>query len=311
MAQVFLTYDQQLEKLQTEKELSIPNRSYAKNILQQISYYSLIDGYKELFKPLRSGKYYYGVTFDEIYAFYLFDEELRSLFLKYILKVEKHIKSMFSYYFCEKYGERQSEYLAVANYNLNRNNNSQIQRLVKSLAKSIATPSQYIYINYHSTNYGNVPLWVATGALTFGQISKMYQYSTSDIRTKISKNYENVSEVQLHQMITVLAHCRNVCAHGERLYNFHIRETIPDTVLHHKLQLPIKNGHYINGKQDLFAVLIALRYLIKNDDFKQFKKMLAQLINNVLRKCPHITESQLFCKMGFTANWHKVTQYKL
>ena len=57
MAQAFLTYDEQLDKLQTEKELSIPHLSYAKNILEQISYYSLIDGYKELFKPLRSGKY--------------------------------------------------------------------------------------------------------------------------------------------------------------------------------------------------------------------------------------------------------------
>ena len=47
MAQAFLTYDEQLDKLQTEKELSIPDLSYAKNILQQISYYSLIDGYKE------------------------------------------------------------------------------------------------------------------------------------------------------------------------------------------------------------------------------------------------------------------------
>lgn len=46
MAQTFLTYDEQLDKLQTEKELTIPNLSYAKNILQQISYYSLIDGYK-------------------------------------------------------------------------------------------------------------------------------------------------------------------------------------------------------------------------------------------------------------------------
>jgi len=98
IAQTFLTYDEQLNKLQAEKGLSIPNQSHAKHILQQISYYSLIDGYKELFKPLRSGKYYYGVTFDEIYAFYIFDEELRSLFLKYILKIEKHMKSMISYH---------------------------------------------------------------------------------------------------------------------------------------------------------------------------------------------------------------------
>lgn len=310
MAQAFLTYDEQLDKLQTEKELSIPDLSYAKNILQQISYYSLIDGYKELFKPLRSGKYYYGVTFEEIYAFYLFDEELRSLFLKYILKVEQHMKSMVSYHFSEKYGENQAGYLTDTNYNLNRKNSAQIQRLVNSLAKSIATPSQYKYINHHANTYGNVPLWVATNALTFGQISKMYQYATSDIRTKISKNYDNISEVQLHQLITVLARCRNVCAHGERLYNFHIRETIPDMPLHNKLQLPSKKGQYCIGKQDLFAVVIALRYLIENDDFKHFKSTLTRLIKNVLKKCPHLTEDQLMKEMGFPKNWNKITCYK-
>ena len=52
--------------------------------------------------------------------------------------------------------------------------------------------------------------------------------------------------------------------------------------LHHKLQLPAKKGQYRIGKQDLFAAVIALRYLIENDDFKHFKSMLTRLIKNVL-----------------------------
>ena len=138
----------------------------------------------------------------------------------------------------------------------------------------------------------------------------MYQYATSDIRTKISKNYDSISEVQLHQLITVLARCRNVCAHGERLYNFHIRETIPDMPLHHKLQLPLKKGQYSIGKQDLFAVVIALRYLIEYDDFKHFKSTLVRLIKNVLKQCPHLPEDQLLKEMGFPKSWNKITRYK-
>lgn len=310
MAQAFLTYEQQIALLEDDKELTISDSNFAKTILQKISYYSLIDGYKEPFKPLRSGKYHYGVTFEEIYAFYIFDEELRSLFLKYILKVEQHMKSMISYHFCEKYGEHQAGYLTDTNYNLTRKNTLQIQRLVNSLSKAIATPSQYKYINHHTITYGNVPLWVATNALTFGQISKMYQYATSDIRTKISKNFDNISEVQLHQLVTVLARCRNVCAHGERLYDFHIRETIPDMPLHQKLQLPIKNSQYKIGKQDLFAVVIALRYLIDEEDFIYFKKSLTKLVRRVLKDCPHISEPKLLSEMGFPLNWNSITRYK-
>ncbi|MCI5996442.1 MAG: hypothetical protein MRZ45_10955 [Blautia sp.] len=57
MAQTFLTYEQQINLLQNDKELSICDSDFAKNILQKISYYSLIDGYKEpcdLLPPLKS-----------------------------------------------------------------------------------------------------------------------------------------------------------------------------------------------------------------------------------------------------------------
>jgi abortive infection bacteriophage resistance protein len=56
------------------------------------------------------------VTFNEIVALYHFDEQLRSLFLKYILQVERHLKSLISFYFCNKYGVSQTEYLNPNNF---------------------------------------------------------------------------------------------------------------------------------------------------------------------------------------------------
>ena len=64
------------------------------------------------------------------------------------------------------------------------------------------------------------------------------------------------------------------------------------------------------GKQDLFAVVIALQYLINNDDFKQFKANLSKLIKTGLKQCSHLTEEQLLDNMGFPANWAKITRYK-
>lgn len=268
MAKIFFTYEQQLDKLQNEKDLIIPDMESARMTLEKISYYSLISGYKQLFKHAPSQKYLHGVTFDELVSFYYFDEDLRSLFMKYILHVERHIKSLLSYHFCEKYGENEREYLNINNYTLTRRNSSQIHRLVHSMQKAIALPSQYTYITHHANTYGNVPLWVAMNTFTFGQVSKMFQYITNDVQYKISQKFEHITERELHQFITVLARCRNVCAHGERLYSFRIHETIPNTLLHKKLQIPQKNGNYLYGKQDLFAVVIALRYLISNKDFK-------------------------------------------
>lgn len=309
-SKTFFTYEQQIDKLKKEKQLVISDTEFAKDTLQKLSYFSLIGGYKDLFKHKPSGKYLHGVTFEEITAFYYFDEELRTLFLKYVLHVERQLKSMLSYYFCEKYGEQQSAYLDVNNYNVTRKTVGDITRLVNTLSKSISLPSHYRYITHHATVYKNVPLWVATNALTFGQISKMYQYATTDIRAKVSLNFASMTEVQLHQFIRILASCRNVCAHGERLYSFQVNEAIPDMLLHQKLQLPQKKGQYIIGKKDLFAVVITLRYLISNEEFKVFRKNLALLVKDVLKKCPHLTEDQLLKEMGFPKNWAKITRYK-
>lgn len=307
----FSTYEQQLNILEHDKHLIITNRHYAIRTLEQLGYFSLIGGYKSIFKDVPPEHFIRGVTFEEIVSFYYFDEELRTLFMKYILHVERHIKSLFSYCFCEKYGKQQKYYLDVRSYNYTGKNAHQIQKLVHSLEKAISLPSQYPYINHAAESYHNVPLWIAVNALTFGQISKMYQYATTDIRSKVSKNFPCMNEKQLHLFITVVSRCRNICAHGERLFAFRIHETIPDTPLHKKLQIPQKNGNYVYGKHDLFAVVIALRYLISHDEFKAFRYSLGKLIRKVLCECPHITEEKLLRTMGFPGNWEKICRYRM
>lgn len=158
--------------------------------------------------------------------------------------------------------------------------------------------------------YHNVPLWVATNAMTMGQTSAFYQYMPNDIQVKVSKASPQYTEKQLHQFITVIAKCRNVCAHGERLFDFRTTDMIPDTLLHSKLGISCKKGLYQNGKKDLFAVVIALRYLISDAEFKIFRRNLVLLIKDVLKKCPHLTEDQFLKEMGFPKNWAKITRYK-
>jgi len=157
------------------------------------------------------------------------------------------MKSMFSYHFCEKYGEQQSHYLNVNCYNYNKKNQQQVQRLVHSLQKAISVPSQYAYINHSANMHHNVPLWVATNALTFGQISKMYQYATTDLRTK------NKQEFYQYFRKAVAPICYNNCTMQKCMCpmesaSFHsvYMETIPDTLLHKKLQISPRKTEAIN-----------------------------------------------------------------
>ena len=164
MPKQFLSFEAQIHYLETDKNLRIPDHEYAKTMLKRIGYFSLIGGYKLPFKNPTTQKYQDGTRFEDIVALYHFDENLRELFLKYILKIERHIRALLSYHFTEKYGEQQSEYLNPANYAMSRKNADGINRLVSALGKLANHNSDYPYINHQRQAYGNVPLWVLFNA---------------------------------------------------------------------------------------------------------------------------------------------------
>lgn len=311
MKKIFLTYDQQIDKLIKEKNLRIDDIAYAKEVLRQTSYYSLIGGYKDIFKNSTTKKYKDGTRFEDIVELYYYDEGLRQLFLKYLIKVENEIKSEVSYYFTEKNGDNQSAYLNIKNYNyVGKKNQRDINSLINILRSYVTKSTDYQYINHAQKKYGNVPLWVLTNALTFGNISKMYMLLSQDIQSRISKNYLGINESQMVSILTVLVKFRNVCAHGERLFTYKTVDSIPDLPIHKKLDITQKGKQYINGKNDLFAVVIALKYLLNDVWYKEFIKELKKVIDSYLRKHDSIQEQELYEKMGFPENWRKITRYR-
>ncbi len=63
--------------------------------------------------------------------------------------------------------------------------------------------------------------------------------------------------------------------------------------LHQKLDLPKNGQEYLCGKHDLFAVVIAMRYLLSDDWFLELKKELIRTIDQYLKKTSCFTESDV------------------
>ena len=80
-----------------------------------------------------------------------------------------------------------------------------------------------------------------------------------------------LSNKSLTSALSTLNLFRNICAHNNRIYNYKINNDemqLSDLDVHCKLNIPKdKNNKYIKGKNDLFAVLISLKYLLSKDDF--------------------------------------------
>lgn len=306
----FSTFTQQVESIKNHKNILIPDSFYAEEMLQRIGYFSLMGGYKQLFRIPLTKKYKPGTSFDEIVALYKFDAELRALFLKYLLQIERHVGNLISYYFIEQHGVSQSEYLNPDNYDKSHRNKRTVRGLMQKMHGAVNT-KEYEHINYYRTQYGNIPLWVTTSILTFGSLSKMYKVLTQSLRTKICKHFHSVTQRQLERYLSVLTKYRNACAHNDRLFTYRTVDQLLDTPLHARLSIPKQGNQYIYGKQDLFAVVIAFRYLLPKEEFSAFKKKLILEIEKLNKKLLHITESELFEQMGFPPNWRNVTRYPL
>ncbi len=306
----FVTFDEQVDLIINHKHITVVDKENAKDILSRIGYFPLMEGYKHLFRKQNSNIYKTETTFDEIVNLYYFDEKLRELFLRYLLRIERHLRTLISYYFVECYGISQDEYLNVNNFNKARKYKNVINKLVVILEKTTNT-TDYNYINYYRETYGNLPLWVTTNVLTFGSLSKMFTVLPQSIKSRICKHFNNINQNQMDSFLSVLTKYRNVCAHGECLFSYKTVDSISDTSLHEKLKLSKKGNQYIKGKQDLFAVVIVFRYLLPNSDFLTFKRKLIMEIENVVQLNQHVSREELLDLMGFSNNWIRISRYQL
>ena len=309
MSKPFITYTAQIEKLKSEKNMIITDSDFEVEALRNISYYALIGGYKHPFIDIHTRKYINEARFEDIVALYKFDEELRGLFFKNLCRVERRIRSSISYHFCKKHGEHQEEYLNPNNYNNLSKNKNGIAKLIKMLDIMAKQNRDHEYLVYQRNKYHNIPLWVIMNTLTFGQISKMFEFLPQNIQGTVCQDFGNVKKNEMIKYLKVLTLYRNVCAHNERLFSYRTYIDIPDTLLHKKMNISKNGSKYIYGKNDLFSIVIAFRYLLSKTDFIQFKKQLLHIFSKYEKQNSNLKLNVLFEYMGFPTNWQEITKF--
>ena len=100
----FQTYEQLL-KIMEDRHIIINDREFAIQALINYSYYGIINGYKNTFLQMpNTDNFIPGTTFEQLYTLHLIDTSLNNIIFKYILFLEKALKSRLSYLVAENYG---------------------------------------------------------------------------------------------------------------------------------------------------------------------------------------------------------------
>lgn len=279
----FLNIDEQIVKLSEQKGLIIDNVSYAKEVLLTIGYFSLVTTYKTPFKD-SSGRYKPGTRIEDIVALYKADENLRDLFLKYILRIEKHLGTLIAYYFCLKFGEDQNKYLNPNTYIYTKENQRDVYYLVKDL-KYIVNVSKTNPVIVSERKNGNVPLWIAINGVTLGSLSKFYSFLQTDIKLRIASHFNNTNAANLEKMLLLLTDFRNTCAHSDPLYN------------HTSYNKYVS----INSEQhnNIYALDYVLKCLLKQEDYNKYINGFNGIIHHFSKNCESLSAIELLNIMGF------------
>ena len=302
---VFKTIQEQISILES-KGLIIDDYLFTEDILIRENYF-FISGYRHLFlKSPKNRNFIKGTTFRELYALFNFDRQVRNIVFKNLLIIENNLKSIISYQLSKKYGFREKDYLRPENFTKVPDKQRQLSDTLKKMKRQIrVNGAQHSATSHYLKNYGYIPLWVVVKVLSFGIVGELYTVMKREDQEEIAGIYD-LSINNLLTYLPILSNYRNLCAHEDILYDHRTQKIIGDTKYHDGLDIPTTDGEYIYGKDDLFALIIILKQLLRPEEFRLLINELSYEIDILCGKLKVINIGKVLDTMGFPRNFREI-----
>ena len=300
---VFKSIDEQIAILR-DKGLTVTDNPETRDILFRENYF-FINGYRRLFMD-KDKKFIPGTTFEELYATFVFDRKIRNTMFKFILIVENNIKSIMSHTFSRKYGIKERSYLDPANFVQENYKQKQVHDVLNKMKRQIRNnvgdhTATAHYLNYH----GFIPLWIMVKVLSLGIIAEFYAILKFSDKQEIADYYKLEAET-LGIYLCLLANYRNLCAHEDILFNRRTQLEIPDTIYHQILQIEQDEDGYVYGKNDLFAIIIIMKQMLHDDEFRELIFEISYEVDILNEKIKVVPTREVLNKIGFPDNWRDI-----
>lgn len=277
----FLDYEKMIN-LMISRGIQVSDRSFAKRALSSLSYYTLVNGYKDTFLSVNgTDSFIEGTTFEQLYTLYQIDNSINAILLKYILRVEIALKSRISYAVAESFGVytdindltniNTNDYLCRNHYSSSSHKrNNTLVKIKKRATASDASDS----VKYYITNHNHVPPWILTTTLSFGNCIFWYEVLSKKQKDHVANEFINDTyniddkKAFLTKCLRLLRFFRNHIAHGHKMLNLTWNDVLPQKAyldLSHSLINTNDLNNNIYTQKGLFAVVVIL--LLINDTY--------------------------------------------
>lgn len=273
------------------KGVVISNRKDTLEKIERYTYYSIVNTYKNIFKD-KNGNYIENVSFDDIYALFEFDKNLKNIILKYCLEIETVIKSIMANQISKVYGVK--DYLNISNRDASINTDIK-ENLLKKINNEIEKNyNVHTAVTHYIDKYGFVPPFVLVKILTFGVASSYYGLLKQSDRQAIAK-YFKISDKLLKQILKNLTTIRNMSAHSDRLYNY-------TSKFYLSFKLIDKNYIKSDNITNLYMVVRCMEKLLTKEQYKELYNSICEETRKLEKKLKSVEINNIKEIMGFPMN---------
>ena len=283
--------NEELIEYLSSKGVIVSNKTDALEKIEKYTYYSIVNTYKNVFKN-ENGDYLNNVSFDDIYALFEFDKNLKNIILKYCLEIETVIKSIMANQISKVYGIQ--NYLKISNLDVSINTDIK-ENLLKKINDEIEKDyNVHTAVTHYINKYGFVPPFVLVKILTFGMASSYYGLLKQSDRQAIAK-YFKISDKLLKQILKNLTTIRNITAHSDRLYNYTSK---------FYLSFKLIDENYIKSDNitNLYMVIRCMEKLLTKEQYEKLYNSICEEITELGKKLKSIEVSKITKIMGFPMN---------
>ena len=290
---------QQIKQLQSEG-LIIPDIAQAAKTLEHIAYYRL-RAYWIIFEtPADPRKFQPKTHFNDILNLYLFDEELRTLILSLIAKIEISLRANFS---------NLSINFSNPHFYLEHNNFKQFDTYIRSLSKiqnSLKNNKDELFIAHYLSKYTTPqlpPVWSVAEILTIGELYHWIINLHDGVLDDIAKIYGFSSREVFISGLERLSIIRNVCAHHNRLWNrVIVKKQLKQVKQKNSLSEALSQDK--DSNKTFYGTFCYIIYLLSQIDVKIVNQVIPQF-NSLISKY------QIDLKlMGFPKSWQSLSLFK-